>query len=55
MALPARPAGVAGITPRLLQNTSFRPISALDSKFKPRNTQGIPVVKLFVFLELERN
>jgi hypothetical protein len=26
-----------------------------DSDFNPRNTQSIPAVKIFVFLELEQN
>jgi hypothetical protein len=31
---------------------SFSPISASDSNFNPQNTQCIPVVKIFVFLDL---
>ena len=31
---------------------SFSPISASDSNFNPRNTQCIPAVKIFVFLDL---
>jgi hypothetical protein len=31
---------------------SFSPISASDSNFNPRNTTSIPVVKIFVFLDL---
>ena len=31
---------------------SFPPISASDSNFNPRNTTSIPVVKIFVFLDL---
>jgi hypothetical protein len=33
----------------------FCPISASDSNFNPRNTPGIPLVKIFVFLDLEQN
>jgi len=40
---------------RPLQNAPFCPISALDSNFKPRNTQCIPTFKIFAFLELEQN
>jgi len=40
---------------RPLQNVLFCPISASDSNFNPRNTQCIPVVKIFAFLELEQN
>jgi len=40
---------------RPLQNAPFRPISVSGSNFNPRNTQCIPVVKIFAFLELERN
>jgi len=40
---------------RPLQNALFRPISASGSNFNPQNTQCIPAVKIFVFLELERN
>jgi hypothetical protein len=39
---------------RLLQNTSFCPISASGSNFNPRNTQCIPVVKIIASLELEQ-
>jgi len=39
---------------RPLQNTPFCPISTSDSNFNPRNTQCIPVVKIFPFLELEQ-
>ncbi len=38
---------------RPLQNAPFCPISVSDSNFNPQNTQCIPVVKIFVFLELE--
>ena len=41
--------------PRPLQNVPFRPISASGSNFNPQNTQCIPAVKVFAFLELERN
>jgi len=37
-----------------LQNPPFCPISASGSNFNPQNTQGIPVVKIFTFLELEQ-
>jgi len=40
---------------RPLQNVHFCPISASDSNFNPRNTQCIPVVKIFAFLDLEQN
>ena len=40
---------------RPLQNAPFCPISASDSNFNPRNTQCIPVVKIFAFLDLEQN
>jgi hypothetical protein len=30
------------------------PISALDKNFNPQNTKSIPVVKIFVRLELEQ-
>jgi hypothetical protein len=40
---------------RPLHNVPFRPISVSGSNFNPRNTQCIPVVKIFAFLELERN
>jgi len=46
---------VNGVTLRPLQNAPFRPISASGSNFNPRNIQYIPVVKIFAFLELERN
>ncbi len=39
---------------RPLQNAHFCPISVSGSNFNPRNTQCIPVVKIFVFLELEQ-
>ena len=39
---------------RLLQNTSFGPISVSGSNFNPRNTQCMSVVKIFAFLELEQ-
>jgi hypothetical protein len=38
-----------------LQNAPFRPISASGSNFNPQNTQCIPAVKIFAFLELKRN
>jgi len=37
-----------------LQNPPFYPISVSDSNLNPQNTQCIPVVKIFVFLELEQ-
>jgi hypothetical protein len=40
---------------RPLQNTPFCPISASGANFNPRNTPGIPVVKILAFLELEQN
>jgi len=40
--------------PKTLKNTPF-PISASDSNFNPRNTKCIPVVKIFVFLDLGQN
>ena len=39
---------------RPLQNPAFYPISASGSTFNPQNTQCIPVVKIFAFLELEQ-
>ena len=36
------------------QNVPVCPISASDSNFNPRNTQCIPVVKIFTFLDLEQ-
>jgi hypothetical protein len=39
---------------RPLQNPTFGPISVSYSNFNPRNTRCIPVVKIFVFLELEQ-
>jgi hypothetical protein len=41
--------------PRPLQNAPFCPISVSGSNFNPQNTQCIPVVKIFAFLELEQN
>jgi hypothetical protein len=40
---------------RPLQNAPFCPIPASGSNFNPRNTQCIPVVKIFDFLGLEQN
>ena len=37
---------------RPLQNATFCPISASGLNFNPRNTQCIPVVDIFAFLEL---
>jgi len=39
---------------RPLQNGTFCPISASGSNFNPRNILYIPVVEIFVFLELEQ-
>jgi len=38
---------------RPLQNAPFCPISVSGSNFFPQNTQCIPAVKIFAFLELE--
>jgi hypothetical protein len=38
-----------------LQNAPFCPISVSGSNFNPQNTQCIPAVKIFAFLELEQN
>jgi hypothetical protein len=35
------------------QNVPFCPISTSGSNFNPRNTQCIPVVKIFAFLDLD--
>jgi hypothetical protein len=40
---------------RPLKNVPFCPIYVSDSNFNPQNTQCIPPVKNFVFLELEQN
>jgi len=40
---------------RPLQNAPFCPISVSSSNYNPQNTQCIPVVKIFAFLELEQN
>ena len=37
---------------RPLQNAPFCPISASGSNFNPQNTQYIPPVKIFAFLDL---
>jgi hypothetical protein len=39
---------------RPLQNAAFCPISVSGSNFIPQNTQCIPAVKIFAFLELEQ-
>jgi len=39
---------------RPLQNAPFCPISVSGSNFNPRNTQCIPAVKIFAFLELKQ-
>jgi hypothetical protein len=38
-----------------LKNAPFCPISASDSNSNPRNTTGIPVVRILAFLDLEQN
>jgi hypothetical protein len=38
---------------RPLQNAPFCSIPASGSNFNPQNTQCIPVVKIFAFLDLE--
>jgi hypothetical protein len=40
---------------RPLKNVPFCPISVSDQNFNPQNTECIPVVKIFVFLELDQN
>ena len=40
---------------RPLHNAPFSPISVSGSNYNPRNTQCIPVVKIFAFLDLEQN
>jgi hypothetical protein len=47
--------GTEEAEPRPLKNTPFCPISASDSNFNPRNTKCIPLVKIFVFLDLGQN
>ncbi|MGA7144993.1 MAG: hypothetical protein WBY47_10860, partial [Desulfobacterales bacterium] len=37
-----------------LQNAAFCPISASGSNLNPQNTNCIPAVKIFAFLELEQ-
>jgi len=37
------------------QNVPFCPIPASGENFNPRNTQCIPVVKIFAFFDLEQN
>ena len=39
---------------RPLKNAPFCQIPASDSNFNPQNTQCIPSVKIFAFLELEQ-
>jgi len=39
---------------RPLQKALFCPISLSFSNFNPQNTQCIPAVKIFVFLDLEQ-
>ncbi|MDP2646346.1 MAG: hypothetical protein Q8P24_15515, partial [Desulfobacterales bacterium] len=43
------------LSSRPLQNPLFRPISVSGENFNPHNTQCIPAVKIFSFLELEQN
>jgi hypothetical protein len=43
------------ISLRPLKNAPFCPIPASGSNFNPKNTQCIPVVKIFAFLGLEQN
>jgi len=33
---------------------SFLPISGSDKNFNPQNTQGIPAVKILIFLDLDK-
>ena len=40
---------------RPLKNALFSPISVSDSNFNPRNTQCMPVVKIFACLDFEQN
>ncbi len=40
---------------RPLKNAPFCPISTSGSNSSPRNTQGIPVVRIFAFFDLEQN
>jgi hypothetical protein len=40
---------------RLCHNVPFGPISASDENFNPQNTQCIPVVEIFIVLELKPN
>jgi len=46
---------ILNILLRPLQNALFCPILALGSNFNPQNTQCIPAVKIFAFLELKQN
>jgi len=39
---------------RPLQNVPFCPISVSGSDINPRNTQCIPAIKIFAFLDLEQ-
>jgi len=43
------PVQISAHPERPLKNAPFCPISASHSNFNPRNTQCIPVVKVFVF------
>ena len=40
---------------RPLQDVPFCPISVSGENFNPQNTQCIPAVEIFAFLELEQN
>jgi len=40
---------------RPLKKAPFWQISAADANFNPRNIDHIPVVEIFVFLELNQN
>jgi len=40
---------------KTLAKHTLCPITASGSNFKPRNTQCIPMFKVFAFLELEQN
>jgi hypothetical protein len=40
---------------RPLENVPFFPISVSDLNFNRQNTKCIPVVKIFVFFDLEQN
>jgi hypothetical protein len=48
-------AGTEGANLRALKNVHFCPIPASGLNFNPQNTKCIPMVTIFVFLDLERN